>query len=67
MTIRLPDELAGTLEFVARVDDMPLAEAIRAAVAAHIAARRADPQFQAKLRQVAEQDQSIARRLADGL
>lgn len=50
MTIRLPRELADDLELVAAVDDVPVAEAIRAAVTAHIETRRQCPHFQLILR-----------------
>lgn len=50
MAIRLPRELADELELVAAVDDVPVAEAIRAAVAAHIETRRQCPHFQLILR-----------------
>lgn len=50
MTVRLPRELADELELVAAVDDVPVAEAIRAAVAAHIEIRRQCPHFQLILR-----------------
>jgi post-segregation antitoxin (ccd killing protein) len=64
-TIRQPDDQADELEFVARVDGMPVSEAIRAAIAAHIEARRADPEFQERLRQRMEADRHILRRLAE--
>ena len=50
MTVRLPPELADELELVTAVDDVPVAEAIRAAVAAHIETRRRCPHFQLILR-----------------
>jgi predicted transcriptional regulator len=50
MTIRLSAEQAEELETVAAVDDRPISEVIRAAIADHIASRRRDEQFQDSLR-----------------
>lgn len=66
MTIRLPEDVADELEVVARVDDMPVSEAVREAIASHIAERRADPAFQRRLRERIEADRLILARLADG-
>jgi predicted transcriptional regulator len=51
MTIRLSADQADQLEMVAAVDDQPVAEVIRAAIAEHVANRRRDDDFQAGLRQ----------------
>jgi hypothetical protein len=64
-TIRQPAEQADEVEFVARVDGVPASELIREAIAVHLAARRADPDFQARLRERIEADQQILRRLAE--
>jgi hypothetical protein len=64
-TIRQPADQADEVDFVARVDGVPASELIREAIAAHLAARRADPEFQARLRQRMEADQEILRRLAE--
>jgi hypothetical protein len=64
-TVRQPADQADEVEFVARVDGIPASELIREAIAAHLAARRADPEFQARLRQRMEADQEILRRLAE--
>jgi len=50
MTIRLSAEQAEQLETVATVDDQPVSEVIRAAVAEHIEARRRDPSFRDSLK-----------------
>lgn len=50
MTIRLSAEQAELLETVATVDDQPVVEVIRAAIAEHIQSRRKDPSFQDGLR-----------------
>ena len=49
MTLRLPVELADQLETVAAVEGQPVAEVVRAAIAAHIDGRRTDPEFRAAL------------------
>jgi predicted transcriptional regulator len=50
MTIRLSAEQAEQLETVASVDDQPVSEVIRAAIAEHIEARRQDPSFRTGLK-----------------
>jgi hypothetical protein len=64
-TIRQPAEQADEVEFVSRVDGVPASEFIRDAIAAHLAARRADPEFQARLQERIEADREILRRLAE--
>ncbi len=51
MTIRLSAEQAEELETVASVDNQPVSEVIRAAIADHIETRRRDDQFQQGLRE----------------
>ena len=51
MTIRLSAEQAEELETVATVDNQPISEVIRAAIAEHIQERKRDEQFQDSLRQ----------------
>lgn len=50
MTIRLSAEQAEQLELVAAVDDQPVSDVIRAAIAEHVASRRQDGAFQTSLR-----------------
>lgn len=64
-TIRQPADQADDLEFIARVDGVPVSEAIRDAIAAHIEARRADPAFQQRLRERMDADRNILKRLAE--
>lgn len=64
MTLRLSDELAADLEAMARVDDMPVSEAIRVAIDERIKARRHDKQFQARLRRLMAENQRALERLA---
>lgn len=46
MTIRLSADQAEALETVATVEDLPVSEIIRAAIADHIEKRKKDPVFQ---------------------
>jgi predicted transcriptional regulator len=50
MTIRLSAEQAEELDTVATVDDQPVSEVVRAAIAEHIQRRKSDAQFQDGLR-----------------
>lgn len=61
MTVRLSEEQAQALETVASVENMPVSDVIRAAIATHIETRRRDPDFQAGLKHRIGQ----ARRLLD--
>lgn len=62
-TLRLPAELAEEVEFVARIDGKPVSEFIRDAIAAHLASRRADPEFQQRLEARIKADREILKRL----
>ena len=64
MTLRLSDELAADLEAMARVDDVPVSEAIRVAIDERIKARRHDTQFQTRLRRLMAENQRALERLA---
>ena len=59
MTIRLSAEQAEELETVATVDNQPISEVIRAAIAEHIVERKRDEQFQDSLRQRIERAQQM--------
>lgn len=61
MTVRLSEEQAQALETVASVENLPVSDIIRAAIATHIDTRRRDPDFQAGLKDRISQ----ARRLLD--
>ena len=65
MTLRLDDDVAAELEAIARIENVPIAEEVRRALADHIAARRKDGKFQARLKASIERNQEILRRLAD--
>lgn len=64
MTLRLPADKAAELEAVARVDNVPVAEAVRTAIDERIERRRQDKDFQDRLRTIVEQDRAILDRLA---
>jgi len=63
-TLRLPDFMAAELAAVARTDDMPVSEAVREAIEKHIDDRRADKEFQRRLKKRLEEDQAVLKRLA---
>jgi predicted DNA-binding protein len=64
MSLRLSEEKAADLAAIARADDMPVSEAVRAAIDNHIAARRADKDFQKRLKRRLEEDAEVLKRLA---
>lgn len=51
MTIRLSEDQADALETVAAVENRPVSEIIRAAIAEHVETRSKDPSFQLSLRE----------------
>jgi hypothetical protein len=61
--LRLDERQAAELQIVAEVDGRTVADEIRAAIAAHLDARRADPEFQRRLRLSMERDLEIYERL----
>lgn len=64
-SLRLPEPMAAELGAVARVDGMPVSEVVREAIAKHIAERRADKNFQKRLKELLEEDQKTLKRLAE--
>jgi hypothetical protein len=64
MTLRLSSQAARELETVAHVDEIPVSEAVRDAIDAHIEKRRQDKEFKDRLRQSIEENQEILERLA---
>jgi predicted DNA-binding protein len=56
MSLRLPNELAAEIKALADAEEVPISEAIRAAIYGHIATRRADKRFQEKLRKRLERE-----------
>jgi predicted DNA-binding protein len=65
MSLRLPELMAAELAAVARTDGMPISEAVREAIEKHIAERRADKEFQRRLKQRLQEDQEVLKRLAE--
>ncbi len=59
MTIRLSADQAEALETVATVQNVPVSEVVRAAIAQHIEARKKDPRFQDSLKDRIERAQQL--------
>ncbi|MGI8874412.1 MAG: hypothetical protein ACR2KP_08810 [Egibacteraceae bacterium] len=49
---------------MAQIDRVPIAEAVRTAIEAHIEDRRSDDEFRARLRRTIEEQRDILERLA---
>jgi hypothetical protein len=64
MTLRLSVEQADELEAVARAEGISVSDAVREAIAEHIARKRKDKAFRERLRAVVERDREILERLA---
>jgi hypothetical protein len=64
MTFRLSEEQQADLAAVARADGTSVADAVRAAIDDHIAARRKDKAFQQRLAKIIERDRELLERLA---
>lgn len=62
MTIRLSEEQAEALETVANVENQPVSEVIRAAIASHVEKRAKDPEFQLSLRERIQRAERLLRR-----
>jgi predicted transcriptional regulator len=63
-SLRISEELAAEIAAVARTEEVPISEAIRAALHHYVAARRADPDFQARFQKRLEEDREELERLA---
>ena len=66
MTLRLMLAQARALEAVARVDEIPVSEAVRRAIDAHIEARKADDAFRQRVAKIIDEDREILHQLAQG-
>jgi predicted transcriptional regulator len=64
MTVRLDPEQAAQLEAVAEVNEAPVSEEIRRAIAEYIETRRQDREFQARLKASIERHREILEKLA---
>ncbi|MES2210548.1 MAG: hypothetical protein V4515_10255 [Chloroflexota bacterium] len=60
----LPADQAEALEAIAGVDEVSVNEEIQRAIAAHIEARRSDPDFRRRLQASIERNREILERLA---
>ena len=56
--------MAAELAAVARADGIPISEAVRQAIEKHIAERRADEEFQKRLKALLEDEQKLLKRLS---
>lgn len=65
MTLRLSDEQAAAIELVARIDEQSVSDAIRAAIDAHIDARRGDVAFRERLRKRHAAEAALYDKLAE--
>lgn len=64
MTLRLPDQQAADLEALARVEGIPVSQAVRDAIASHIDERRKDKEFRNRLKRMIGENQEILERLS---
>ncbi len=64
ISLRLPDEQARALDAIAMADETSVSEVIRSAVADRIERRRADEDFQERLRRAVERNQEALDLLA---
>lgn len=64
-SLRLSSELAAELSAVARAEGVPISDVVRAAIGKHIASRRADEDFQARLKEQMEEDRKVLERLSE--
>ena len=65
ISIRVPTELAGQVDAMARAEGVSVSEAMRAAAYRYIATRRADQDFKERLKKRLEEDAEILKRLAE--
>jgi predicted transcriptional regulator len=63
--LRLDPDLAGELQAVASVEGRAVSEVVREAIRALVAERRADEDFQRRLRAAARDKQRLLRRLRE--
>jgi hypothetical protein len=64
MTLRLSSERAAELEAIARVEEMPVSDAVREAIDLLIQKKRKDKAFQARIRTMMDENQRVLERLA---
>lgn len=66
MTLRLDESLAESVQAIAAVEETSISNVVRDALEAHVAARRADPDFQKQLKRNLERHAELLSLLADG-
>jgi hypothetical protein len=64
MSLRLSEEMAAEIAAVARIDGVPVTEAVREAIANHINSRQASKDFEQRLKKRLEEDRAALERLA---
>lgn len=64
MSLRLSAEMADEIAAVARTDSVSISDAVRAAIGTHISTRRADPDFQERLKRRLREQREVLERLA---
>ncbi len=64
ISIRIPEETRHELEAIARVEDVSISEAIRAAIHCYIATRRSSQAFKERLRKRLEEDRKFLEQLS---
>ena len=64
-TVRLPADQADVVETLAQVDEMSVAQVVRSALDDRIAARRADPDFAARLQKTMARNRRALERLSE--
>jgi predicted DNA-binding protein len=65
MSLRLSEDLMAELAAVARAEGVPISDVVRAAVGKHIASRRTDKDFQAKVKKRLEENREVLERLLE--
>jgi metal-responsive CopG/Arc/MetJ family transcriptional regulator len=65
MSLRMPAELAAQIDAVARTEGVSISETMRAAAYRYIASRRADHDFQERLKKRLEEDREVLELLAE--
>jgi predicted DNA-binding protein len=64
MSLRLHEEQAGELAAIARVEGVTVTDVVREAIENQIAAKRADKDFQSRLKKRIKEDKEVLKRLA---
>ena len=65
MSLRLSEEMATEIAAVARIDGVPVTEAVREAIAGHIDSRQASADFRQRLKKRLEEDRAALEQLAE--